>query len=129
MPSNKGLRIAKAGKRDEFYTQLTDIEKELKYYTSFFRDKVVLCNCDDPRISNFFRYFALNFKRLGLKKLITTCYKNQNADLFSDNSVDRAVYLEYDGTLDIRDLLIYKPSEHVHSWEMEISEAKNASTF
>jgi len=98
MASNKGLRTAKAGKKDEFYTQLTDIEKEIQHYRAFFKDKVVLCNCDDPRISNFFRYFALNFKWLGLKKLITTCYKNQNVDLFSENTAERAVYLEYDGT-------------------------------
>lgn len=98
MAKNKGLGAAKAGKKDEFYTQLTDIEKELQHYRSFFKDKVVLCNCDDPRISNFFRYFALNFKWLGIKKLITTCYKNQNVDLFSENMAEQAVYLEYDGT-------------------------------
>lgn len=104
MPSNKGLNTAKAGKKDEFFTQLTDIEKELKHYTAFFKGKTVLCNCDDPRVSNFFRYFALNFKRLGLKKLITTCYKNQNPDLFSDYTTDKAVSLVYDGSLDITTL-------------------------
>lgn len=104
MPSNKGLNTAKAGKNDEFFTQLTDIEKELKHYTAFFKGKTVLCNCDDPRVSNFFRYFALNFKRLGLKKLITTCYKNQNPDLFSDYTTDKAVSLVYDGSLDITTL-------------------------
>ena len=55
MASNKGLNTAKAGKKDEFFTQLTDIEKELKHYTAFFKGKTVLCNCDDPRVSNFFR--------------------------------------------------------------------------
>ena len=64
---NKNLNDAKASKRDEFYTQLPDIEKELKYYKGHFRDKVVLCNCDDPHISNFVRYFFDNFDRLGLK--------------------------------------------------------------
>ena len=59
---------------------------------------MVYCNCDDPRVSNFFRYFSLNFRALGLKKLIATCYKNQQADLFSQHDAERAIYLEYDGT-------------------------------
>lgn len=71
---NKNLTQAKKAKNDEFYTQLTDIEKELSHYTKHFKGKVVLCNCDDPFESNFFRYFVLNFNRLGLKKLITTSY-------------------------------------------------------
>jgi hypothetical protein len=71
---NKNLTQAKKAKNDEFYTQLTDIEKELSHYTKHFKDKVVLCNCDDPFESNFFRYFVLNFNRLGIKKLITTSY-------------------------------------------------------
>lgn len=104
MPSNKGLNTAKARKKDEFFTQLSDIEKEMKHYTAFFRGKTVLCNCDDPRISNFFRYFALNFKRLGLKKLITTCYKNQNPDLFSEYATEQAISLIYDGSFDITTL-------------------------
>lgn len=65
---------AKKAKKDEFYTQLTDIERELQHYWSHFQDKVVLCNCDDPYESNFFKYFALRFNQLGLKKLICTCY-------------------------------------------------------
>lgn len=68
------LTSAQKAKKDEFYTQLDDIAKELKYYTQYFQGKVVLCNCDDPYESNFFKYFALNFNRLGLKKLIATCY-------------------------------------------------------
>lgn len=68
------LNRAKVEIDDEFYTQLTDIEKELRHYRKHFRDKVVLCNCDDPFESNFFKYFVLNFNRLGLKKLIATCY-------------------------------------------------------
>lgn len=95
--NNKDFSKAKREKRDEFYTQLSDIENELKHYKEHFKDKVVLCNCDDPRVSNFFKYFALNFEYLGLKKLITTCYKNQNMDLFSQNNAERAIYLEYYG--------------------------------
>lgn len=68
------LAAARNAKKDEFYTQLDDIAKELKYYKPYFKDKVVLCNCDDPYESNFFKYFALNFNAFGLKKLIATCY-------------------------------------------------------
>jgi len=84
-------------KKDEFYTQLADIEIELKHYREHFRGKTVLCNCDDPRISNFFHYFSYNFEQLGLKKLITTCYKNQERDLFSQHDSERAIWLEYTG--------------------------------
>ncbi len=94
---NKHLHKAAKAKKDEFYTQLSDIEKELRHYKRHFNGKVVLCNCDDPRVSNFFHYFAYNFEKLGLKKLITTCYKNQNMDLFSNNDSERAIYLEYEG--------------------------------
>jgi hypothetical protein len=94
---NKNLQSAKSNKKDEFYTQLSDIEKELKHYKNHFKDKVVLCNCDDPRVSNFFHFFSYNFERFGLKKLIATCYKSQDADLFSENKSERAIYLEYDG--------------------------------
>ena len=72
--ANKYLHAAKKAKKDEFYTQLTDIERELQHYWPHFRGKVVLCNCDDPYESNFFKYFALRFNQLGLKKLICTCY-------------------------------------------------------
>lgn len=72
--SNAGLREASKAKRDEFYTQLSDIENELKYYREYFKDKVVFCNADDPYESNFFKYFAMNFNFLGLKKLIATNY-------------------------------------------------------
>lgn len=95
--TNKNLTDAKKAKNDEFYTQLHDIEKEVRHYKEHFRNKVVLCNCDDPRVSNFFHYFSYNFEHLGLKKLIATCYKNQNADLFSQNDSEQAIYLEYDG--------------------------------
>jgi len=79
---NKNLHEAKNAKKDEFYTQLSVIEKELKHYKNHFKNKVVFCNCDDPRVSNFFHYFSYNFEKLGLKNLITTCYKNQDMDLF-----------------------------------------------
>ena len=94
---NTNLTLAKANKKDEFYTQLSDIERELKHYKKHFKDKVVLCNCDDPRVSNFFHFFSYNFEKLGLKKLIATCYKNQDSDLFSQNNSERAIYLEYTG--------------------------------
>lgn len=94
---NSNLHTAKSNKKDEFYTQLPDIENELRHYKKHFKDKVVYCNCDDPRVSNFFHYFSYNFEHLGLKKLIATCYKNQNADLFSQNDSDKAIYLEYNG--------------------------------
>lgn len=74
MAGNRNLNSAKTARKDEFYTQLTDIEKEMRYYRKHFKGKTVLCNCDDPFESNFFKYFVLNFNRLGLKKLIATCY-------------------------------------------------------
>ena len=94
---NNNFHNASKAKEDEFYTQLSDIEKELKHYKKHFKDKVVYCNCDDPRVSNFFHFFSYNFEKLGLKKLITTCYKNQSMDLFSQNDKEQAIYLEYDG--------------------------------
>lgn len=94
------MQAAKATKQDEFYTQLSDIEKELRHYTPHFKGKTVLCNCDDPRVSNFFHYFSHNFEKLQITNLITTCYKNQEPDLFSRNESDRAIYLEYCGDKD-----------------------------
>jgi len=90
------LTKAKANKKDEFYTQLVDIESELKHYESHFRGKIIYCNCDDPRSSNFFKYFSINFERLGIKKLITACYKNQEDDLFTSREFEPAVFLECD---------------------------------
>ena len=72
--AKKDLAAAKKAQKDEFYTSMSDIEVELKHYKHHFKDKVVLCNCDDPYESNFFKYFAINFNFLGLKKLIATCY-------------------------------------------------------
>ena len=74
MANNKDLNKAKEGKKDEFYTQLEDIEKEMRHYREYFRGKSVFCNCDDPYESNFFKYFVMNFNMLGLRKLTATCY-------------------------------------------------------
>jgi len=74
--SNKGLNKASKNKKDEFYTQLSDIEREMRHYKDYFKDKVVLCNCDDPEESNFWKYFSLKFESLGLKKLIATHFGN-----------------------------------------------------
>lgn len=95
--SNRSLGNAQKAKEDEFYTQLSDIERELKHYRKHFAGKVVYCNCDDPRVSNFFHFFSYSFERLGLKRLVATCYKSQTADLFSQNDSEQAVYLEYEG--------------------------------
>ena len=74
MADNKTLANASKAKNDEFYTQLSDIENELRHYKQHFKDKIVFCNCDDPYESNFFKYFAMNFNHLGLKKLICASY-------------------------------------------------------
>ncbi len=87
MAGNKSLGLAAKAKEDEFYTQLTDIEKELKHYKEQFKNKIVFCNCDDPEESNFWKYFHLNFKQLQIKKLISTHY-----------DAEKPTYkLEYDG--------------------------------
>jgi len=93
------LAAARAAKEDEFYTQLADIERELMNYRDHFAGKVVYCNCDDPRVSGFVHYFSYNFEKLKLKKLIATCYKNQNIDLFSQHDSERAVKLVYSGDM------------------------------
>lgn len=96
--TNKLLQKAKKAKSDEFYTLLSDIESELKHYKSHFENKVVYCNCDDPKVSNFFNYFASNFKELGLKKLISACYKKQERDLFNINKeFETGFFYEYTG--------------------------------
>lgn len=95
--TNTLLNNAKKSKNDEFYTQLPDIEKELKHYKKHFKGKVVYCNCDDPRVSNFFHYFSYNFEKLGLKRLLATCYMSQERDQFSKYDSDKAIYLEYEG--------------------------------
>lgn len=98
---NKSLRQAKKEKNDEFYTQLSTIEDEVRHYRKHFKGKTVYLNCDDPRESNFFHYFSYNFERLGLKKLIASCYKSQDFDLFSlHDAKEKAVWLEYTGEKD-----------------------------
>jgi len=83
------LQKAKKNKSDEFYTQLLDIESELKHYKNHFKDKIVFCNCDNPIVSNFFNYFASNFKELGLKKLIASCYREKkNGFFFEYNGIE-----------------------------------------
>ena len=99
MPGNSNLQDSRSAKADEFYTPLSMIENELKHYKNHFKNKTVLCNCDDPRVSNFFRYFVMYFDVLELKRVIATCYKNNDADLFSQESTEKAVYLEYDGSI------------------------------
>lgn len=94
---NRDFYDARQAKKDEFYTQLPDIEKELQHYAEHFKGKVVYLNCDDPRVSNFFRYFAVNFEKLGLKRLIATCYKNSDPDRHGSNDEESAVWLEYTG--------------------------------
>jgi hypothetical protein len=91
---------ARRNPKDEFYTRLEDIEREMRFYRDHFKDKVVYCNCDDPRVSNFFHYFSYNFNYLGLKKLIASCYQNQQMDLFSKHDSEQAIYLEYTGEKD-----------------------------
>ena len=92
MSLNSSLNKAKVNKEDEFYTQITDIEKELKHYKNHFKDKVIFCNCDDPEESNFWKYFELNFEYLGIKKLISTHYDNEKPtyklELVRDNNGD-----------------------------------------
>ena len=97
MGGSAALTAAKKAKKDEFYTQRVDIENELRHYKVHFKGKVVLCNCDDPRQSEFFKYFAENFEHLGLKRLIATCYKSQDRDLFSQGDCERAICQIYEG--------------------------------
>lgn len=97
MAKNDNLHKAKRAKADEFYTQLSDIENECRHYKEHFKGKTILCNCDDPRVSNFFFYFSQNFEHLGLKKLIATCYKSQDINLFSEGNTEKAVYIVYEG--------------------------------
>lgn len=117
MAGNKNLGAAKNAKKDEFYTQLVDIANELKHYRKHFEGKVVLCNCDDPYESNFFKFFASKFNSWGLKKLICTCYNGSSVagtDLFfSDFQPERNAYkieltevkdLNGDGAIDLQDV-------------------------
>ena len=111
MAQNTNLKTARRAKNDDFYTQLSDIENELKHYKQHFVGKVIYCNCDDPSVSNFYKYFSLNFSELRLKRLITTCYKNQQYDLFSQHDSEKAIWLELEGGV-VTDGA-YKPKEPV----------------
>jgi hypothetical protein len=127
--ARKDLAQARDAKKDEFYTQLSDIEKELFHYQDYFRGKVVFCNCADLYESNFFKYFALNFNAFGLKKLIATCYDGspiaqQELPLFpeADTEPKRKAYkveisevpdLDGNGATDLTDVqLLLKSSDH-----------------
>lgn len=96
--TNELLQKAKKAKSDEFYTQLVDINRELQYYKKHFKDKTIYCNCDDPQTSNFFRYFVRNFKDLGLRKLIVSCYKERVMDFFKEAPNTNGFFFEYTGT-------------------------------
>lgn len=112
MAGNSSLRQANKAKQDEFYTQLADIEKELKHYKNHFSGKVVFCNCDDPYESNFFKYFAMNFNYLKLKKLIATCY---------DNSPIAYTQLSFFGKEYERTFI----NENRHAYKIEISKVED----
>jgi hypothetical protein len=136
--SNSNLHKASKAKKDEFYTQLVDIEKELKHYKSQFNGKVVYCNCDDPFESNFFKYFASNFNALGLKRLIATSYKpspiaNTQITLFGDNVtlepvkgrpkinankliINEVNDLDGDGAFDLRDIAEQLKANKNNEW-------------
>ena len=130
MGGNKNLNSAARAKKDEFYTQLSDIERELKHYRAAFKGKTVLCNCDDPYESEFFKYFAMNFNSLGLKKLITTCYDGSpiaqtELPLFEAPIGRRAFKLELtevcdwngDGRIDLLDVEYYLRNKEVPTLE------------
>lgn len=141
---NTNLRRALEAKNDEFYTQLSDIEKELKNYKSQFRGKVVYCNCDDPFESNFFKYFASNFKELGLKKLIATSYKpspiaNTQLNLFGEITklstpkgrpkitankfiINEVNDIDGDGAFDLRDIAEQLKANKNNEWAPLIGE-------
>ncbi len=91
------LKKAKKNKNDEFYTQLSDIESELKHYKTHFKNKIIFCNCDDARVSNFFKYFAVNFAELKIKKLISIGYKKQDNDLFNPRKIENGSFYDYNG--------------------------------
>lgn len=108
MVKNTNLHKAKNAKNDEFYTQLTDVAKELMHYKKHFKDKIVLCNCDDPMWSAFWKYFHLNFAELGLKKLISTHYDREEATYKmeytggDDNDIEAGIKTPLEGNGDFR---------------------------
>lgn len=114
MPEIQGLRSAQKNKNDEFYTSLEDIEKEMKYYKEQFKDKIVFCNCDDPYESNFFKYFAMNFNALNLKKLITTCYAGS------------PIIAEQLSLFDVKGVVVNKETEKT-PYKIEITEVPDSN--
>ena len=106
--TNELLQKAKKSKSDEFYTQLCDIERELQYYPNCFRNKVVYCNCDDARVSNFYRYFKDNFEALELKALMASCYIEKTDDLFDTAEQEGAFYSIYRGDQDSEEIYRFK---------------------
>lgn len=108
MSANANLHKAKDAKNDEFYTQLTDVSKEVMHYKQHFKDKIVLCNCDDPTWSAFWKYFHLNFSTLGLKKLISTHYDKTEPTYKmeytggDDNDIEVGVKTPLEGNGDFR---------------------------
>ncbi|OKY85884.1 MAG: adenosine deaminase [Bacteroidales bacterium 52_46] len=92
--TNNTLHKAKSSKSDEFYTLLEDIERELTFYKDCFRNKTVYCNCDNPKESNFFKYFFTNFESLGLKKLISSYYVPNTQNLFNESDIEHGGYIE-----------------------------------
>lgn len=115
--SNRLLKKAKKSKNDEFYTQLCDIERELQYYPNCFKNKVVYCNCDDSRTSNFYRFFHDNFHSLGLRKLIASCYKEKSTDLFCQQANEQAFYCTYNGEEDSEYVFPFKGDGDFRSLE------------
>ena len=101
MANNKALNNASKAKKDEFYTQITDIEKEMRYYREHFKDKVILCNCDDPEESNFWKYFELNFDELQLKKLVATHYEKEKPSYKLELVAD----IDGDGKITSKDII------------------------
>lgn len=97
MSRSRLMTTARLAKNDEFYTQMSTIEKEVVHYKEHFKNKVVYCNCDDFRESNFFDYFVNNFEILGLKKLIASCYKSREVTLFDTKNKNKAFWVEYLG--------------------------------
>lgn len=112
--ANNDLKNANKNKNDEFYTSLEDIEKEIKYYKEYFKNKTVFCNCDDPYESNFFKYFAMNFNALGLKKIITTCYAGS------------PIICEQLSLFDVKGIVVSKTTER-NPYKIEITEVTDTN--
>ena len=130
--ANKDLQNAAKAKKDEFYTQISDIEKECSNYKEHFKGKTIFCNCDDPYESNFFKYFAMNFSFLGIKKLIATCYAgspiaNKELSLFDDETEENKTTktphkieiteipdMNQDGAIDLTDVKLLLASDKNH---------------